>query len=141
MKTKLLFGILIIAGLITSCGTKTETVPTPAPDSTTVMPPPDYKKTIIAKVYVKPDKVKAFIAAAKVMIENSNKEPGCKGYQLYQDPYESTKFVFVEHYDNQAAVDAHFAADYFNAFGPTIQDMLSQPAEIVIYDVAGEVKK
>ena len=51
---------------------------------------------ILAKLTVKPDKVKAFTDAAKEIIEKSNKEPGCKSYQLYQDPYDNTRFVFVE---------------------------------------------
>jgi quinol monooxygenase YgiN len=93
---------------------------------------------IVAKLTVKADKVKAFTEAAKEIIEKSNKEPGCKSYQLYQDPYNSTKFVFVEEYKNQAAVDAHFAADYFKAFGPKIKDLVQEPAKIKIISVAKE---
>jgi quinol monooxygenase YgiN len=93
---------------------------------------------IIAKVSVKPEKVKAFTDAAKGIIAKSNKEPGCKSYQLYQDPYDNTKFVFVEEYKNQAAIDAHFASDYFKAFGPEIADLVSEPAKIKIITVAKE---
>lgn len=96
---------------------------------------------IVAKLNVKAEKVKAFTEAAKEIIEKSNKEPGCKSYQLYQDPYDNTKFVFVEEYKNQAAVDAHFAADYFKAFGPKIADMVQEPAKIKIISVSKEVMK
>jgi quinol monooxygenase YgiN len=96
---------------------------------------------IVANVLVKPEKVKAFIEAAKEIIEKSNKEVGCKSYQLYQDPYASTKFVFVEEYKNQAAIDAHFASDYFKAFGPKIADMVQEPAKIKIISVSKEVMK
>ena len=94
---------------------------------------------IVANLTIKADKVKAFTDAAKEIIEKSNKEPGCKFYQLYQDPYNNTKFVFVEEYKNQAAVDAHFAADYFKAFGPKIKDLVQEPAKIKIVTVAKEV--
>jgi Antibiotic biosynthesis monooxygenase len=60
----------------------------------------DNEMMIVAKLSIKPDKIKAFTEAAKEMIEKSNKEPGCKSYQLYQDPYDNTKFVFVEEYKN-----------------------------------------
>ena len=73
------------------------------------MKAPDYGMMIVAKLSVKPEKIKDFTEAAKVMIENSNKEPGCKSYQLYQDPYDNTKPASYE-YTNQAAVDAHFAS-------------------------------
>ena len=93
---------------------------------------------IIAKVYIKPGSESDFISAASMMIENSNKEEGCLGYMLYQDPYEKTNFIFVESYKNQAAVDAHFATPYFKEFGTKIADMTSMPAEIKVLDIAGE---
>ena len=91
------------------------------------------------RLTVKPEKVKEFIEAAREMIEKSNKESGCSFYQLYQDPYDNTKFVFVEEYKNQAAVDAHFASDYFKGFSPKIGDLVAAPAEIKIVTVANEV--
>jgi quinol monooxygenase YgiN len=102
---------------------------------------PEYGMMIIAKVNVKAEKVKAFTEAAKEIIEKSNKEAGCKFYQLYQDPYDNTQFVFVEEYKNQAAVDAHFASDYFKAFGPKIADLVAEPAKIKIVSVAKEVNQ
>lgn len=101
----------------------------------------DTKMVIIAKLSLKPEKTKDFIAAAKEIIEKSNKEPGCISYQLYQDPYTVSKFVFVEEYKNQAAVDAHFASEHFKAFGPKIGDLVAAPAEIKIISVAREVVK
>jgi quinol monooxygenase YgiN len=104
----------------------------------TAVQAPDYQKMIIAKVFIKPGLEDGFISAAKMMIENSNKEEGCLGYLLYQDPYEKTNFIFVEKYKNQAAVDAHFATSYFKEFGTKIADMTSLPMEIKIIDIAGE---
>jgi quinol monooxygenase YgiN len=96
---------------------------------------------IVAKLSVKPEKIKAFTEAAKEIIEKSNKEPGCKFYQLYQDPYNNSMFIFVEEYKNQAAIDAHFASDYFKAFGPKISDLVVEPAKIKIITVAKEETK
>ena len=98
----------------------------------------EYQKMITARVFIKPGKEADFISAAKMMIENSNKEEGCLGYMLYQDPYEKTNFIFVERYVNQAAIDFHFGTSYFKEFGTLISDMTSNPMEIKIYDIAGE---
>jgi quinol monooxygenase YgiN len=132
-KTLILFAILFIAGV--ACKQQTPVVPA-RPE--TAVQPAIIKKMITAKVFVKPGREADFISAAKVMVENSNKEPGCRGYKLYQDPYEKTSFIFVETYDNQAAIDFHFATPYFQEFGKTIADMVSEPAEIKILDIAGE---
>ena len=110
-------------------------------DLSSKLPVNSGKMMIVARLSVKPERTKAFTAAAREMIEKSNQEGGCSFYQLYQDPYNSSKFVFVEEYKNQAAVDAHFATEYFKAFGPKIGDFVSGPPEIKVISVAGEVLK
>lgn len=139
MKFKLLTPLLLLALLSGSCGNKktTETMNTTrtAEAASTV----DQPVKIIAKLSVKPDKAKDFIEASKDIIAKSNTEAGCLYYQLFQDPYDNSKFVFVEEYKNQAAVDAHFAAEYFNAFGPKIGDLIIGAPEIKIITVGKEV--
>lgn len=138
MKAKLLVLLLGLAVICISCtGNKSgestkvaETLTTPADTA--------YKMMIVARLSVKPEKAADFVAAAKEIIEKSNQESGCTFYQLYQDPYDHSKFVFVEEYDNQAAVDAHFSTEHFKAFGPKIGDLVTGPAEIKIVSVAKE---
>lgn len=135
MKTKILILSLLLVLFSASCKQKT-VVPAVQPE--TAVQAADLQKMIVAKVYVKSGNESAFITAAQVMIENSNKEEGCTGYMLYQDPYEKTNFIFIERYKNQAAVDAHFATDYFKEFSPKTADMTRMPTEIKILDIAGE---
>lgn len=98
----------------------------------------DFQKMITARVYIKPGSESDFLSAAQVMVINSNKEEGCLGYMLYQDPFEKTNFIFVERYKNQAAIDVHFSTPYFKEFGAKIADKTSKPIEIKIFDIAGE---
>ena len=141
MKARFLIILFGLAIILNSCGNKKPVETTKVADTLTKAAVTDYKMMIVAKLSVKPEKIKDFVAAAGEMIEKSNKESGCSSYQLYQDPYDNTRFVFVEEYLNQAAVDAHFATDYFKAFGPKITDLVTAPAEIKIISVAKEVKQ
>ena len=138
MKAKLL--ILSFCLCLISSGYANSQTPETSKSSASAMKPsvPDKAMMIVAKLSVKPEKVKSFIEAAKEMIQKSNKEPGCKSYQLYQDPYDNNKFVFVEEYKNQAAVDAHFASDYFKAFGPKMNDIVAEPGKIKIITIDKE---
>ena len=95
-------------------------------------------KMILARIYIKPGKEAEFISAAKMMIENTHKEEGCQEYMLYQDPYESTNFIFVEKYVDQAAIDFHFGTPYFAEFGDLISDMTSKDSEIQILGITEE---
>jgi quinol monooxygenase YgiN len=135
MKAKVFFLTVMISLIGFSCR---QNVPAARTQPETAAQPVDYQKMITARVYIKPGKEADFITAAKMMIENSNKEEGCLGYMLYQDPYETTNFIFVEKYKNQAAIDAHFASPYFKEFGNISSEMTSRPMEIKIYDLAGE---
>lgn len=98
------------------------------------------KKLIGAKLNIKADKVKEFVAAAKTVISASRAEPGCISYTLYQDPYDQTVFFFFEEWKDQAAIDAHFSTPHFNAFGGKLQDMAAGPASITIYSCPSEAK-
>ena len=101
----------------------------------------EYSKIIAAKIFIQPEKTAEFIELFKGMTERTLTEPGCTGYQLYQDPYDPSKFLIFESYMNQAAIDAHFAAGYFKEYGDKIGALTSQPSEIRIIDVAKEVMK
>ncbi len=141
MKSNLALLILGLAFILTGCGNQKPAENAAAADEQAAVAAAEPKMMIIAKVYIKPEMADQFIEAAKDIIAKSNEESGCSFYQLYRDPYDNSKFVFVEEYDNQAAVDFHFAADYFNAFGPKIADMVLAPAEIKVITVAKEVIK
>jgi len=138
MKTLLLFLSAAFLVILFACKPGTTDTSVQKGDSTEQVQAPDYQKMITARVFIKPGMEDDFISAAKMMIENSNKEEGCLGYMLYQDPYEKTNFIFVEKYVNQAAIDAHFASSYFKEFGTISAEMTSSPMEIKIYDIAAE---
>lgn len=135
MKTRILILSVVLTLFGFACKQK---APVKEQQAEISVQPGDFQKMITARVFIKPGRESDFLAAAQVMVTNSNKEEGCQGYMLYQDPYEKTNFIFVERYKNQAAIDAHFATGYFKEFGTKTADMTSQPTEIKIFDIAGE---
>jgi quinol monooxygenase YgiN len=136
MKTILSFSILIALFISFGCKTGNNAPVKKAADSAIVKITTDSLKMITAKIFVKKENINDFIKAAKGMIENTAKEPGCVSYMLYQNPFEPTHLIFFETYKNQAAIDSHFASSYFKEFGPVIKDWLSQPSEIKIYGIS-----
>jgi quinol monooxygenase YgiN len=137
MKTQILTSVLFFLVTLVACNQKSQAPSAVQPEA--AIQPQDSTRMILARVYIKPGSEADFIAAAQLMVENSNKEEGCLSYQLFQSPYEKTGFIFVEFYKNQAAIDFHFATPYFKEFGNSIGDMTSKPAEIKIFS-ASEIK-
>jgi (4S)-4-hydroxy-5-phosphonooxypentane-2,3-dione isomerase len=121
---------LLVAGIISGCAS--------SGDKTTT--DPGHSKIIAARLYIQPESVDEFIELFRELTALTLQEPGCRVYDLLQDPVDRTKFLVFEIYDDQAAVDAHFSAPYFAEYGEKIGALAARPAEIVVYDVAGETR-
>ena len=133
MKTKIALYLASLLVFFAACAPKQPAPAQPAiaaPVADTIT-----KKIITARIFLKPEKVNDFIAAAKPLIDSSSAEAGNESYMLYQNPYDKTKLIFVEVWKDQMAIDNHFSMSYFKAFGPKTKDWLAQPTELKIFDV------
>lgn len=95
---------------------------------------------VIAFVTVKPGHEDAFVEAARVCVAASRAEPGVLHYELWREAEGDRRFVFNELYADEAAVQAHMAADHFKAFGRAARDLAAARPEIIAtqpVDVAG----
>ena len=110
------------------------------PGDTKKKPSGDAKKLIIAIVPVKKDETKKFRAAAKAVVKATRKEPGNVSYELLVNPEKKNSFYFIEHWKDQEAIEAHFAAEHFKEFGKVLTEVGDGKAIITIYDIAA-VKK
>ena len=94
---------------------------------------------IVAVIEVKPEHRDAFIAGAKVAIESTLKhEEGCISYECLASVTDPARFVFVERWKSQEAIEAHGQMPHFKAWreysGPmrmsTAIEIIT-PAEII----------
>jgi quinol monooxygenase YgiN len=96
------------------------------------------KIVITAYVDIKPDKTAKFLDAVNVVVAKSKAEEGNLSYNLFADLKDKNKFVFVEEWKSQAAVDTHFATEHFKGFGTLLEEVAASPANIKIFQVAAE---
>jgi quinol monooxygenase YgiN len=86
---------------------------------------------VVATIKVKPGMEKEFEAVAKELVAKVNaSEPGCKLYALHHGEQPHT-YVFMERYADQAAVEAHRAADYFKTLGRKMGEYMDGRAEVL----------
>ncbi len=71
---------------------------------------------LIVNFWVQPGTEEQTKDYVRVMQENTRKEPGCRLYVGQQSHDDARHFCFYEQYDDQAALDAHRAAPYFNEY-------------------------
>lgn len=91
---------------------------------------------VTGNIKVKPDKKEEFIALSRTFIQPSRSESGCISYSFYEDESEDNTFLFFEIWRNRAALDYHFQTPYFHEFVEKSPDLLAQPAQIKIYNIA-----
>jgi quinol monooxygenase YgiN len=72
------------------------------------------------------------------VITKSKAEEGNAIYNLFADLKEKNKFVLVEEWKGQAAVDTHFATEHFKKFGALMDEVAATPAKIKIFEVFNE---
>ena len=94
-------------------------------------------KTINATVYVKPDKVNAFLTMGQALIVATRNEFGNSRFDLYRNNNCASSFVFVEVYRDQAAIIAHRDSDHFQKFVKSYQEIQNAPMDVMIFDGLG----
>ena len=96
------------------------------------------KIVITAYVDIKPDKLAKFLDGVKTVLAKSKEEEGNLSYNLFADLKDKNKFVFVEEWKSQAAVDSHFGTEHFKGFGALLEEVAASPANIKIFEVSAE---
>jgi quinol monooxygenase YgiN len=91
------------------------------------------KKIINARMIVKADEIGNFIFHAEEIIKESNLEPGCNVYKLFQEVGNSTSFIFYEEYENQSALDFHNSSLHLKKFLSKIRKMLLEKPQVETY--------
>src|SRR5207237_8995475 len=78
-------------------------------------------------VHVKPECVEAFRHATIENAQNSLQETGVGRFDLVQQRDDSTRFVLVEVYRDEASVAAHKETTHYKKWRDTVADMMAEP--------------
>lgn len=72
--------------------------------------------TIIASIHASEGHVEDVEAALETLIEATHAEAGCIRYVLHRHADDPAKFVLIEHWRDQDALDVHFRTEHMGAF-------------------------
>ena len=77
-------------------------------------------------------------AAFEKMRVATLKEPGCIEYQAYSDRSDAGVVFMFEKWQDQAALDAHFASPHMAEFGAALGGLGITGMDVKKYDIAKE---
>jgi quinol monooxygenase YgiN len=87
---------------------------------------------VIAKFFVKEDKVEEFLKLASVLVEESRKEEGCVSYNLLQDVSNPQILIMVEEWESAKILKTHMASAHFTSIIPKMSLLQFQKEEITV---------
>ena len=90
---------------------------------------------LIARFSIKADKKSEFEGIfAELEAKVKANESGCNFYSLHQSREDDSKYVVLEQYVDQAALDAHGKSDYFKSLGAKMGGCMAGRPEIEYLD-------
>ena len=87
---------------------------------------------VVATLMVKPETRAEFIAAATACIKETRKEKGNIAYDLHESVTDPSKMVFVEQWEDAAALVPHRGAEHMKAFGRVVVKCVKAPPVIEV---------
>ena len=91
----------------------------------------DETLTIVATVVVKQEYKEEVLKSIKTVVDATRKESGNIFYDVFEDVKNPLKFVFIEMWKSQAAIDAHNKTAHFNDFVKAVEGKASLEASVL----------
>jgi quinol monooxygenase YgiN len=93
---------------------------------------------IHAHISVKPTYREQFLKQVKGLVKDSQAEEGNISYQLYEDTEQPNKFVMLEEWKDQAAIEFHFQTPHFKQFGEKSKEFYQEPTKVMQFEVKNQ---
>ncbi|NDV47820.1 antibiotic biosynthesis monooxygenase [Paludibacter sp. 221] len=79
---------------------------------------------IVATIVVKKEFYDELITVFQTVVNETRKEAGNVSYDLHQDTKNPLKFIILEVWKSQEAIDEHNASEHFGAFAKAIENKI-----------------
>lgn len=90
---------------------------------------------VTGRVQIPAEHRERFAEVAVEMCRSSRAEEGCIGYRVYADLEQDDRFVFVEEWADDAALQRHFGEPHTAAFMGELLGLLGGPADALFHTV------
>ena len=90
---------------------------------------------VVGRVRTDKDKRAQLVSVAHTVAAASRQEPGCISYRIYEDTETPNEFVFVEEWENGAALREHFATGHIAEFMRAIPEAIVAPPDVKFHTI------
>ena len=91
---------------------------------------------VTGRVQIPAELREQFLAIATEMCSASRADDGCIGYRFYADLEQPDRYVFIEEWRDDEALQSHFTQPHTARFMGALVPMLGEPADALFHTVA-----
>jgi quinol monooxygenase YgiN len=91
---------------------------------------------VIGRVTVRPEALDDALRVSLEHVHRSRDEPGCLLHSVHRDVEDPNTLVFVEQWEDDAALSAHFAVPESLAFVTALSEHAAKPPSMDLYEAA-----
>jgi quinol monooxygenase YgiN len=91
---------------------------------------------VTGRVQIPAELREEFLAVATAMCSASRGDDGCIGYRVYEDLEQPNRYVFIEEWRDDEALQSHFSEPHTGTFMGALVPMLAAPADALFHTVA-----
>jgi quinol monooxygenase YgiN len=91
---------------------------------------------VTGRVQIPAERRERFVEIATEMCRNSRAEDGCSGYRIYGDLEQPDRYVLVEEWADEQALQRHFAQAHTGTFLQALGRLLGEPADALFHTTA-----
>ena len=89
---------------------------------------------VTGSVRASPDTIDEVVQLSLDHVRRSREEPGCLLHSVHRDVEDPLRVVFVEHWEDSAALATHFEVPESVAFVVAVTELAADTPELDIYD-------
>ena len=94
---------------------------------------------VVGRVSTDAERREQLIEIAQTVAAASRQEPGCISYRIYEDTEADNDFVFVEEWEDDAALQKHFATPHIADFMGAVTGALVAPPDVKFHTIERSV--
>ena len=91
---------------------------------------------VTGRMRIAPENRERYAEVTTQMCQRSREEQGCHGYRVYADLEQPDRYVIVEEWADDEALQRHFAQPHTAAFMSALVPLLAEPADVLFHTIA-----
>jgi quinol monooxygenase YgiN len=76
------------------------------------------------------------VELGQTLARASREEAGCLGYRMFADTEDPNRFVFIEEWEDDAALQAHFRTPHIQHFMSRVPKLVTAPPDVGFHTVS-----